>query len=142
MAEDGDQEAPAEERKPYRQTMLAELAFVRTRVSFEQALMAWIRTSVSLFTFGFSLTQFFHYVEEREGISELSVGPQRLGLALVILGIVSLLLATVEHVLMLRQLKEEGMPIVRRYSLPVGSALATLAIGLVALVSIVKGWTL
>ena len=139
MAEDSDQEVPPPEREPYRQTIVAELAFVRTRVSFEQALMAWIRTCVSLYSFGFSMTKFFDYMEEKDGASEISQGPQRLGVALIVLGLVAILLAMVEHVYMLRELKKEGMPIIRRHSLPFGTAAALLIIGVLALLNIALG---
>ena len=52
-------------------------AMVRTAISSEQTLLSWIRTSASLYTFGFSITQFFFYLEQqREGI-QFSAGPRR-----------------------------------------------------------------
>jgi len=36
-----------------------QLGFERTRASFEQTLMSWIRTATSLITFGFSIYKFF-----------------------------------------------------------------------------------
>lgn len=40
---------------------LSVLALVRTAYSSERVVMAWMRTSVSLYTFGFSITKFMDY---------------------------------------------------------------------------------
>jgi len=58
------------------------LALVRTRFSSERSLMAWMRTSVSLFTLGFSITKFFDYLEGQQKGTQFSEGPYWLGLAL------------------------------------------------------------
>jgi putative membrane protein len=76
-------------------------ALVRTALSSEQTLMSWIRTALSLFTFGFSITQFFHYLEQQKEGDQISADPRRLGVALVSAGIVVLLFAMLEHVLRL-----------------------------------------
>jgi len=117
-------------------------ALVRTAFSSEQSLMSWTRTSVSLFTFGFSIAQFFHYLGEQEGGAQLLAGPRRLGLALIGVGILALVLAMVEHVHRLRTMQEQGLPRISRYLLPLGTAVALLAIGIVALMSVYFNWSL
>ncbi len=117
-------------------------ALVRTAFSSEQSLMSWIRTCLSLFTFGFSITQFFQYLEEKEGVARLASGPRRLGLALVCVGILALLLAMIDHVWRIRKMKEEGLPPESASVLPIGSAMALLAIGIVAFMSIALRWSL
>ncbi|HEG44317.1 MAG TPA: DUF202 domain-containing protein [Phycisphaerales bacterium] len=117
-------------------------ALVRTALSSEQTLMSWIRTSLSLFTFGFSITQFFYYLEQQKEGIRISAGPRRLGFALVCVGIVVLLMAMVEHVLRLRKIKKQGLPADAASFLPFGSAVALLLIGIVALVSIIMNWSL
>ena len=42
---------------------LERLAVVRTAYSSERSLKAWMRTAVSLYTFGFAIAKFFDYVE-------------------------------------------------------------------------------
>ena len=111
-------------------------ALVRTAFSSEQTLMSWTRTSVSLLTFGFSITQFFHYLEQQQGGTQLSTGPRRLGLALICFGNLALVLAMVEHVHRLRTMQEQGLPRISQYLLPLGSAAALLAIGIAALISV------
>jgi putative membrane protein len=116
-------------------------ALVRTALSAEQTLMSWVRTSLSLFTFGFSIAQFFQYLagQTEAGLSE---NPRRLGIALILLGILTLILAIFEHVRTIRRLKEEGLPPDSRSPLPIGSAAALLVIGITALVSVFLGWQL
>jgi putative membrane protein len=117
-------------------------ALVRTAFSSEQTLLSWMRTSVSLFTFGFSIAQFFYYLDEQQGSAPLSAGPRRLGLTLICLGIIALTLAMVEHVHRLRMLQEQGMPRIAQYLLPIGSAAVFLLIGIAALVSVFFNWSL
>ncbi len=116
-------------------------ALVRTALSSEQTLMSWVRTSLSLSTFGFSIAQFFQYLAGQAD-AQLSAGPRRLGIALIFLGVAVLVTAVVEHVFRVRRLKEQGLPPDSRSFLPIGSAAVMLVIGLVALVSVFLRWQL
>ena len=101
--------------------------------------MAWIRTAVSLYTFGFTISKFFEYLAEQKGV-ESDSGPRVLGTSLICVGVVALLLAVVEHVCTTRTLAQLGLPATLRFSLPVGSALVLAVIGCIALVSIIAHW--
>lgn len=103
--------------------------------------MSWVRTSLSLFTFGFSIAQFFQYLagQTEAGLSE---NPRRLGIALIVVGIIVLIVAIVEHVQRVRRLDERGLPPDSKSFLPLGSAAAFLVIGLTALVTVFLGWQL
>ncbi len=116
-------------------------ALVRTALSSEQTLMAWVRTSLSLSAFGFSLAQFFQYLAGQAD-APLTTGPRRLGIALICLGVVALMLAAVEHVLRMRRLTQQGLPSDSRSVLPIGSAAVMLVIGLAALLSVFLRWQL
>ena len=63
-----------------------------------------------------------------------------MGIALILVGVVALAAAVVEHVLRIRRLRLEGLPADASSFMPLGSAGAMLAIGLVALVSVFLGW--
>ncbi len=117
-------------------------ALVRTAFSSEQTLMSWIRTSLSLFTFGFSITQFFYYLDQRQAGAELSSGPRLFGMSLVCVGILVLVLAIVEHMQRVRKMREKGLPRDAESILPIGSAVGLFAIGIAALVSILLNWHL
>lgn len=121
---------------------LNNLALVRTAFSSETSLMAWIRTSVSLYTFGFSLIKFFDYLKVKEMDTHLHEGPRRLGLALVCLGIVVLLPATVEYVRRMKKMKKLGLPKISKIYLPLIAAITLVLIGLTVLISTTFNWSL
>ncbi len=101
--------------------------------------MSWVRTSLSLSTFGFTIAKFFQYLAGQSDVS-FAAGPRRLGIALILLGVVVLAAAVTEHVMRIRNLKRQGLPADASSFLPMGSAGAMLAIGLVALVSVFLRW--
>ncbi len=117
-------------------------ALVRTAFSSEQTLLSWIRTSLSLITFGFSITKFFYYMGERQADVQMSAGPRRMGIALVCVGVFVLVLATIEHVQRIRKMRQQGLPREVRSVLPICSAVAMLVIGIAAMTSIVLNWPL
>jgi uncharacterized membrane protein YidH (DUF202 family) len=117
-------------------------ALVRTALSSEQTLLSWVRTTLSLITFGFTITQIFHYLEGEQQGADLSTDPRRLGMALICVGVLVLAVAVVEHVLRLRKLKNQGLPTDAGSFLPLGSAVGLIAIGVVALVSVFMKWNL
>jgi len=55
---------------------------------------------------------------------------------------VALVLTIVEHLIRLWRIKEVRLPIDMRYFLPIGSGLAVLAVGIVALVMVTMNWSL
>lgn len=126
-------------------TDLEILAIVRTRFSSERSLMASMRTSVSLFTFGFSITKFFSYLENQQEGTQFSEGPYLLGLALICLGILSLVPAVIQHAGRLKRAKELGipigMPIITRFSLPISATVALLVIGFTTFIGILLKWS-
>lgn len=115
---------------------LERLALVRTAFSSERSVMAWIRTSVSLYSLGFSITKFFDYLEQQQEGLQFSAGPRRLGLVLICSGILALMLAVAEHMQRLQIMKGLGLQVTPRFSLPVSTAAALLAIGIVVIIGI------
>ena len=74
------------------------LAIDRTRLSHDRTLMSWIRTATSLITFGFSIYKFFQLEAERGAAAGARfVGPRGFAIAMIAIGLTSLLLATLEH---------------------------------------------
>jgi putative membrane protein len=116
---------------------LETLALVRTRFSSERGLLAWMRTSASLFTFGFSIIKFFDYLKKQQAGATFSEGPHRLGLALICVGLLVIVPAVVQHVRRFRRAKELGLPTISRFSLPIGAATSLFMIGSATLIGIV-----
>jgi putative membrane protein len=72
------------------------LALARTHAANERTLMAWIRTGISLITFGFTIYKFFNL--ELKGAQSTSwIGPRGFGTAMILIGLVSLVLGIVSH---------------------------------------------
>jgi putative membrane protein len=74
-----------------------ELAFDRTTAAYERTMMSWIRTATSLITFGFSIYKFFQIETPGHEQQRRLIGPREFAFMLVSIGLVSLLLATLEH---------------------------------------------
>jgi len=120
---------------------LSTYALIRTAFSVERSLLAWMRSSASLFSLGFSLSKFLDYLEG-EGAA-FPAGARRLALALVVLGIVSLALGLGDQLRRTRTLRGLGLPASglvptasSRFSLPVAGALILLTIGVLALIGV------
>ena len=122
------------------------MSFQRTRMSADRTLMSVIRTSLSLIGFGFTIYQFFEKLRQSNVLVD-SHAPRNFGIALVALGIGVLILGILYELQFMaslrtlrRSMAEEGLvhgesPFPR--SLGLITALVLLAIGLVAIVSMV-----
>jgi putative membrane protein len=107
------------------------LAIDRTRLAYERTLMAWVRTSVSLISFGFTIYKFFQFeLGDRAPVPGQLVGPREFALALITVGLASLLLATIEHRHTMRDLRA-------RYGDIIPRSTATLVGGLFSVVGLV-----
>lgn len=115
---------------------LSALALVRTAFSSQRSLMSWIRTSVSLYTFGFSIAMFADYLELQQQPVEASGTSRLLGLILIAMGIAAMLLAMFEHTRRIQRMTQLGLPDASRSYLPTVAATALFVIGLVTLVGI------
>jgi putative membrane protein len=76
-------------------------AWGNTRLALERTFMAWIRTAVSLISFGFTIVQFFQRMPQMETAAAarpLNPGaPRILGLALIGAGVVSLAISSWQY---------------------------------------------
>jgi uncharacterized membrane protein YidH (DUF202 family) len=72
---------------------------------------------------------------------EFSVGLRRLGFVLICMGVLSLVLAGAEHVKRIRRMRQLGLRTSSWPSLPLGTAAALVAIGLVTLIGILGVWS-
>jgi len=78
------------------------LALERTRMAQECTLTAWVRTGISLITFGFAVYKFFELkiasINLREGlVTTAMIEPREFGLVLIGIGLLSVLIGTIEH---------------------------------------------
>jgi len=107
-----------------------ELALDRTNLAHDRTLMAWIRTATSLISFGFTIYKFFQYLREQGEYKpvERAVGPREFALLMISLGLVSLLLATLQQLQLRKKLK--------RIYPEIGFPLTALMAGLISLLGI------
>jgi putative membrane protein len=108
-------------------------ALDRTLMAADRTLMAWVRTALSMISFGFTIYKFLQTM--RTDVSGVPVeGPRRLGLALISLGLVSLVLACLQYIAHLRRLGHPGGHAFRHLSLWVAGAVGL--IGILALLNL------
>jgi putative membrane protein len=89
-------------------------AWLRTRLSIERTFMAWVRTSMALIGFGFTIVQFFEHLKLLEDVKPAArpVAPRQLGLALIGAGIVALAMFSLQYRSLIRYMwSKEFAPI-------------------------------
>jgi len=67
-------------------------SWLRTRLAVERTLMAWVRTSVAMIGFGFTIFQFYQHLHDMRGVApaDRPEAPWYLGLSLIAAGIAAL----------------------------------------------------
>ncbi len=115
---------PAEQITPDIDARRLELE--RTHIAYEQSMMTWIRTAITLITFGFTIYKFFQL--ELPGRAEKSrlLGPREFAVMLVAMGLISLVLATLEHRRSQRVLKQQWPDAPRSLALWLGAMISIL----------------
>jgi putative membrane protein len=111
-------------------------SWLRTRLSIERTLMAWVRTSTSLIAFGFTIVQIYERLKTGENLPHLHFpeAPRYFGLALLIAGVLALLVSIRQYRQMLRYLRSSDFaPIAGVGPEPVATPLLGVAILLVAI---------
>jgi putative membrane protein len=98
-------------------------------------MMAWIRTATSLITFGFTIYKFFQLELPRRAEEDHLIGPRQFALILVSIGLVSLLLATLEFRQNIRKLRAQDADNPRSLAVIVAALLSGL--GVIALLMMI-----
>jgi putative membrane protein len=119
-------------------------SWLRTRLSVERTLMSWVRTSVSLIGFGFTIVQFFERLASMEGveIARRPQAPRYLGLALIAAGVLGLIVTIWQYRWLLRYLfsgdfaSVAGAAETRLQTPLIAIAILLLAIGLFAFTAV------
>jgi putative membrane protein len=112
------------------------LAYDRTRLAYERTLMAWVRTGVSLISFGFTIYKFFeefHTAAQVPAPTRL-LSAREFGLIMITIGLIAVLLATVQHVKIMHRLRSQDPDV--PYSLAAVVALLVSILGILALMAV------
>jgi len=123
-----------------RTTSDSHFAWIRTRLALERTMMAWVRTSVALIGFGFTIVQFFERLHSTEGVAPAlrPQAPRYLGLSLIAAGVLALLISIWQYRAVVRYLLSKefepiaGLQEVVRHTPLYAISIAMIFIGLFA----------
>ena len=115
------------------------LALHRNFLAAERTLMAWIRTSISMIGFGFTLARVFQSLAEQHILVKGPRGnvwsAEAVGMALISLGTLALIVAVLDHFREVKWLRTRGLE--ARFSLPAAVASVLAILGVTALLSVI-----
>ncbi len=89
---------------PHPGVLPRDLGEIRTIMAADRTLMAWIRTSLSMLSFGFTIYKFLQTIASN-GKMEHPNSPQQVGLFLTGLGVAAVVLGTISYWVTLRDLQ-------------------------------------
>ncbi|MFO1020404.1 MAG: DUF202 domain-containing protein [Planctomycetales bacterium] len=113
-----------------------ELADYRTRLALDRTTLAWIRTTLTFATFGFGIAGFFRSLQEKypsPHTARLHAGAVLLGIALLVLGIIAMILATISHGRTIRRLNRGQSPVLGNWPLSMTLGIMVAILSLVGL---------
>ncbi|MEB3350892.1 MAG: DUF202 domain-containing protein [Cyanobacteriota bacterium] len=122
-------------------TLADHLARQRNRDAAERTLMAWIRTCLSLISFGFGLERIVAAINANlSGVmGRPGLGVRLISLAFVLTGVVAMAAATVQHRRNLRRLLRDDYTYREEPSIATSTAVMISLIGLAAVLMLVLG---
>lgn len=82
-----------------------DLAYERTILAENRTLMAWIRTAISLISFGFTIYKFFHEISQ-SARSHPFLTPRKVGMLMIGVGLLTLFWGLMEHRSVMKKLKK------------------------------------
>ena len=102
-----EEERQKEQEKKAKKKAKTKIQLERTRTAFERLQLAWIRTSLTLITIGVGAYEYFHNrIESGKAPLLKLVSGRELGVFLVLIALIALLLATIQHKSHMAELKQ------------------------------------
>jgi uncharacterized membrane protein YidH (DUF202 family) len=112
------------------------MAQFRTSLALDRTTLAWVRTALTMATFGFGVVGFFRSVRQTNPTAEAIQFHESaivFGISLVVLGITATILAGLSHWLTLRKIKRGEVPAVSLWSVSIATAALLAVLGLMGL---------
>ncbi len=118
-----------------------ELAKERNRAAAERTMMAWIRTCLSLISFGFGLDKIIGAINRSrfDGSAHAGLSVRLVAIGFVLIGILAMAAATRQHLRTLKLIRRDDFVYVDQRSITVFTAIALTIIGIVAFALLVTG---
>ena len=115
-----------------------ELAKERNRAAADRTLMAWIRTSISLFGFGFAIAKSYEYVEadyiDKYGKAlDTFHTPVIFGVSFILIGIIGVILGVLQYTRRLERFRSDDFEYSEPLPLPKIIAILLLGVGMLGL---------
>jgi putative membrane protein len=113
-----------------------DMAGFNTKLALDRTTLAWIRTTLTMASFGFGLVTFFRSLEQRSPSAEtarLHLGAIHFGVALIVMGILVTTCAGLSHWFTLRRLRRGEDPVLSQWPLSITVGMLFTVIGLVGL---------
>jgi putative membrane protein len=112
------------------------MAVFNTKLALDRTTLAWVRTTLTMASFGFGMVAFFRSLEQRSPSAEnvrLHQGAIHFGVALIVLGILAMTCAALSHWFTLRRLRRGEALVLSQWPLSITVAMLFTLIGLVGL---------
>jgi putative membrane protein len=118
-----------------------ELAKERNRAAAERTMMAWIRTCLSLISFGFGLDRIIGAINASrfQGSDHTGLSVRLVSIGFVLVGILAMAAATRQHLRTLRLIRRDDFIYVDQRSITVVTAVSLTIIGIIAFALLVLG---
>jgi putative membrane protein len=112
------------------------MAGFNTKLALDRTTLAWVRTTLTMASFGFGLVTFFRSMQQASPSAEtarLHQGAIHFGVALIVLGILAMAAASLSHWFTLRRLQRGETPVLSQWPLSITVAMLFSVIGLFGL---------
>lgn len=112
------------------------MAGFNTKLALDRTTLAWVRTTLTMASFGFGMVAFFRSLQQGSPSAEtvrLHRGAIHFGVALIVLGILAMTCASLSHWFTLRRLQRGEVPVLSPWPLSITVALLFSLIGLFGL---------
>ena len=118
-----------------------ELAKERNRAAAERTMMAWIRTCLSLISFGFGLDKIIAAINRSrfDNSDHAGLSVRLVSIGFVLIGVLAMTSATRQHLRMLKLIRRDDFVYVDQGSITVFTAVSLTVIGIDAFALLVTG---